>query len=95
MLVIVLLQFQVNPCGYFEWHDEPVGYRARCVITELRAENKRLMLENRRLVDVLLVEFEQVKRSKMEKSKSQINAPNMVVVLLACAAVLMVYIYKM
>ena len=41
--------YQVASCGYFEWHDEEIGDRARIVINELKIEKKMLIESNKHL----------------------------------------------
>ena len=43
------LMYQVASCGYFEWHDEEIGDRARIVINELKIEKKMLIESNKHL----------------------------------------------
>lgn len=39
LFLSVEFQFQDDGCGYFVWHDEPLRFRARTVIKELKMEN--------------------------------------------------------
>ena len=41
--------YQVASCGYFEWHDEKIGDRARIIINELKIEKKMLIESNKHL----------------------------------------------